>query len=266
MSDSTATLLTWPWALGLGGLILLVLIGEVLARRDRRHGRGLPPGVSSVALVLVWGIAARVAALRGNGLAAMAGPLEAGLSPLWGLAAAMAVGLGWALRRSQLVRPLAVVALVGVATGVPALLKPPAGDGRTLEGAVLPALGGAEVDLAQRDGRALVLNLWASWCGPCRSEMPMMQQVAAQRPDVEILFANQAEDSRTIALFLALEGLSGEAVLIDAERRLARRYGSAALPSTFFFRSDGQLAGAHIGELSEAQLLEWIAKLTGEQP
>ncbi|WP_136634874.1 TlpA family protein disulfide reductase [Pseudooceanicola onchidii] len=164
------------------------------------------------------------------------------------------------LRRTQIGRPLAFVAGIGVLTGgFSALVQDPPGDGSTIRDTPVTTLGGEVRDLGQRNGRPLVLNLWATWCGPCRSEMPMMQRIAEAMPDIDVAFANQAETPQQVALYLATEGLSGRDVVLDPDKRLARRFGGAGLPATFFFAADGALVSVFLGEISEAMLRDRIA-------
>ncbi|MGV8189993.1 TlpA family protein disulfide reductase, partial [Pseudomonas aeruginosa] len=66
---------------------------------------------------------------------------------------------------------------------------------------------GESVQLADFRGRPLVINLWASWCPPCRREMPVLQQAQAENPDVVFLFANQGESAETVRHFLQGENL-----------------------------------------------------------
>ncbi|MBN0545244.1 TlpA family protein disulfide reductase, partial [Pseudomonas aeruginosa] len=74
---------------------------------------------------------------------------------------------------------------------------------------------GESVQLADFRGRPLVINLWASWCPPCRREMPVLQQAQAENPDVVFLFANQGESAETVRHFLQGENLRLDNLLFD---------------------------------------------------
>lgn len=99
-----------------------------------------------------------------------------------------------------------------------------------------------------------MINLWATWCPPCRREMPVLERAQHQRPDVTFLFVNQAESMQSVSTFLATQGLTLDNVLFDASGRLGQAVGSMALPTTLFYRADGRLINSHLGELSQASL------------
>lgn len=124
--------------------------------------------------------------------------------------------------------------------------------------AELYALDGGRTDLAslqqRADSRPMVVNLWATWCPPCRAEMPVLEQAQKERPDVLFVFANQAEDTSTIEQFLDQMNLELNHVLRDRRGEVARQAGSAALPTTLFYDASGRLVGSHLGQLSKATL------------
>ncbi|WP_155718381.1 TlpA family protein disulfide reductase, partial [Pseudomonas fluorescens] len=103
-------------------------------------------------------------------------------------------------------------------------------------------------------GGPLVINLWATWCPPCRREMPVLENAQRMRPDVTFLFVNQAESMQSVSTYLATQGLNLDNVLFDASGRLGQAVGSMALPTTLFYQADGRLINSHLGELSEASL------------
>lgn len=113
---------------------------------------------------------------------------------------------------------------------------------------------GMPVQLSDFQGKKLVVNLWATWCPPCRREMPVLQAAQQANPDVVFLFVNQAETPREVGTFLTSQGLQPDNLLFDGSGELARRVGSAALPTTLFYRPDGRLSASHLGELSNASL------------
>lgn len=124
-------------------------------------------------------------------------------------------------------------------------------------------LAGAPVTLANREGLPLVLNLWATWCPPCRREMPMMIDVAGSAQGVDIMFANQGEEDIIIKRFLDLTDLSGQGMIRDPANTLMQKFGLLGLPSTLFFSADGSLKAVHTGEISRAALLAGIKDLKG---
>ncbi|MBA1200958.1 TlpA family protein disulfide reductase [Pseudomonas capeferrum] len=139
------------------------------------------------------------------------------------------------------------------------------------QGTQLPALTlrSAEdrpVALAEFRGRALVINIWATWCPPCRREMPILQAAQHEFPGVTFLFVNQGETPQTVTTFLATTGLNLSHVLFDGSGQLSRQVGSMALPTTLFYNADGMLIGSHLGELSRASLHHALAPLADAQP
>lgn len=102
--------------------------------------------------------------------------------------------------------------------------------------------------------KPVVLNLWASWCGPCRSEMPVLAAAQTRHPDVVFIFANQGEAVPTVRQYLAAERLELTHVALDRQSRLGPALGSSGLPTTVFFNQAGQRVDAHMGALNAAAL------------
>ncbi|ESR27258.1 TlpA disulfide reductase family protein [Lutibaculum baratangense] len=110
-------------------------------------------------------------------------------------------------------------------------------------------------------GPPLVVNLWASWCPPCRREMPMMAEVAASAPHARFVFANQGESRDKVAGFLSAERLEMDTVLIDTLGQISFHYETPGLPATLFINPDGTLRDVHLGEISREVLVEKIARI-----
>jgi thiol-disulfide isomerase/thioredoxin len=160
---------------------------------------------------------------------------------------------GW--RRPGLRRPLGF----GVASGLAFWLLATFSLSIYEQGTRLPEItlknaAGEVVQLADYKGGPLVINLWATWCPPCRREMPVLENAQQHRPDLTFLFVNQAESMQSVATFLETQGLSLTNVLFDGGGRLSQAVGSMALPTTLFYSPEGRLLGSHLGELSEASL------------
>jgi thiol-disulfide isomerase/thioredoxin len=117
---------------------------------------------------------------------------------------------------------------------------------------------GEQVQLRDYAGRQLVINLWATWCPPCRREMPVLQAAQKAHPDVVFLFVNQGESPRQVATFLESQGLQLDNVLFDDSGELGQRAGSAALPTTLFYGVNGRQRDGHLGELSSASLTHYL--------
>ena len=126
---------------------------------------------------------------------------------------------------------------------------------------VLTRLDGGAVNLAAVDGRPTVINLWATWCPPCRREMPALARAQDARPDVRFLFVNQGEGQAKVAGWLEEAGLEIDNVLLDRAMAVPRHYGTAGLPVTLFLGPDGRLVRVHVGEIAPEQIDAEIARL-----
>lgn len=160
---------------------------------------------------------------------------------------------GW--RRPALRKPLSAGVITGlVFWGLSSVSMSLYDKGAQLPDITLRNANGDVVQLADYKGGPLVINLWATWCPPCRREMPVLERAQHQRPDVTFLFVNQAESMQSVSTFLATQGLTLDNVLFDASGRLGQAVGSMALPTTLFYQADGRLINSHLGELSQASL------------
>ena len=121
----------------------------------------------------------------------------------------------------------------------------------------LPAEDGTTIQLADLRGRPVLVNFWASWCPPCRAEMPAMQQVYQELSSqgVTILAINAAnQDDHAAALNFAQSlGLSFP-IVYDQTGETSSRYAIRSLPTSFFVDSQGVIRGIIVGGLSEAAL------------
>ncbi|PHV25410.1 thiol:disulfide interchange protein [Janthinobacterium sp. BJB426] len=183
-----------------------------------------------------------------------------------GIAAALAIA-AWRCRRPAMAamrRPLAVsVACGALAWGVLsagislAYDKPSA-----LPAVALQALDGAPVTLAAlAGGKPMVVNLWASWCPPCRREMPVLAAAQQARADIVFVYANQREDAAAASAFLDRSGVTLRNVVLDSVAALGKAAGSSALPTTLFYDAQGRLVDTHLGELSDASLASKLQKI-----
>ena len=110
-------------------------------------------------------------------------------------------------------------------------------------------------------GKPTVINLWATWCAPCRRELPMMADVAGQVTGVNLVFVNQGERGDAVASYLDKEGLALANAILDPAMAFGRHYEALGLPATLFIGADGMLKSAHLGEISREALLQGIAEL-----
>lgn len=138
---------------------------------------------------------------------------------------------------------------------------------RLLDDSALPQmnvtlLSGESTTLAAlADGKPMVVNLWASWCPPCRREMPMLAAAQQHENSVNFVFSNQGENGAAIQRYLSASQLELTNVTLDRHSELGRVAGSGMLPVTLFYDANGQLAATHLGELSEASLARNLNRL-----
>jgi cytochrome c biogenesis protein CcmG/thiol:disulfide interchange protein DsbE len=111
-------------------------------------------------------------------------------------------------------------------------------------------------------GRPVVLNFWATWCVPCRAEMPALDRLAAERPDVMFLAVDLQEDAGTVRRYFTELGLTALVPLLDGRGAITRRYGVLSLPTTFFLDREGVIRHIEIGgPLSEERLRADLTKI-----
>ncbi len=112
----------------------------------------------------------------------------------------------------------------------------------------LKDLTGKEVRLSGLKGKVVLLNFWATWCGPCRSEMPSMQRLYAQLKGqgLEILAVDLQEDKATVARFVKELGLTFP-VLLDTAGSVGTQYGARAIPTTYLFDRKGFIFARMVG-------------------
>lgn len=123
---------------------------------------------------------------------------------------------------------------------------------------VLETVSAEAVTLSDFTGEPVVINLWATWCPPCRREMPVLEAAERSHPGVRFLFINQGEDNATINRYLEQEGLALDVVLRDPFSKVSHAFNSVGLPTTLFFDASGQLVTTHIGELTTPSLTDYL--------
>ncbi|RBY94038.1 TlpA family protein disulfide reductase [Blastococcus sp. TBT05-19] len=111
-------------------------------------------------------------------------------------------------------------------------------------------LGGGTLDLALAPGVPTVLNLWASWCGPCREELPLFQQLSESAGEQLRVLGVDSQDGRPQGVsFAADAGLTFPSAF-DGEGELAAELGLRGLPQSVFLAADGSIAHIEAGEIS----------------
>lgn len=112
----------------------------------------------------------------------------------------------------------------------------------------LPDKSGSTVSLSEFDGQVVLINFWASWCGPCREEMPLLVELHQRYESLgfTMLGINVEEDSSAADSFLSSVPVTFP-ILYDRENRVSKLYDVIAMPSTVLIGRDGQVRYIHHG-------------------
>ncbi|HVD52465.1 MAG TPA: TlpA disulfide reductase family protein [Candidatus Udaeobacter sp.] len=121
-------------------------------------------------------------------------------------------------------------------------------------------LDGQALRLSSYRGKVVVVNFWATWCAPCREEMPALQRVAASEPNVVVLEVDLMEPGDKARSFLDSLGLDRLQPVLDSDGATTRRFGVLTLPSTFFVDKDGVIRHLELRQMTEAMIRTGIQK------
>lgn len=142
-------------------------------------------------------------------------------------------------------------ATVGGAAGVPALR--------------LPCLvGSQEVALEDLGRRPVLVNLWASWCAPCREEMPLLQEAYERYGDRIGFLGVNTQDTRPAAVSLLADLGVTYAHVVDEDKALLTELAAPGLPVTLAVAADGRVVDRQVGPVSTARLEELVSRLAAE--
>ena len=123
---------------------------------------------------------------------------------------------------------------------------------------------GKQVALSDFRGQPVLLNFWATWCAPCRYEMPLFQEIFKDNKWIEkglvILAVNLQESADNVRLFIAQYGFS-YTVLLDSTGEVGNRYNVMAIPATLFIDKDGIINYAVMGPFQNKDQIEQILAL-----
>lgn len=187
----------------------------------------------------------------------------------WGLVAAAVVALGvWYILRTH--DPAPSVASLPTATAAqtfPTPVPTPQPVEAPKEGAIAPeirleTLEGQDISLAEYRGQVVLVNFWATWCGPCRFEIPELLRAREELADegFEILAVNVGEDAEAVRAFADTMEMTFP-VLLDGDMRVARTYTLRGIPTSFLVDQEGVIRMVHVGILTEASLRERVEAL-----
>jgi len=125
----------------------------------------------------------------------------------------------------------------------------------------LESLDGRQVSLSQYRGSVVLVNFWATWCGPCNSEIPALE--AAYRANKDrgfvILGVDVGDTPQAVQAFVSNKGISYP-VLLDEGGRMLVRYGGLGVPMSALVDQDGIIRERHVGGISKAKLESYLEK------
>ncbi|NDJ35143.1 MAG: TlpA family protein disulfide reductase [Chloroflexi bacterium] len=135
--------------------------------------------------------------------------------------------------------------------------------GETAPDFTAETLGGDPVTLSGLGGQVVAVNFWATWCVPCRTEMPALQAASEANDNLTIVAVNVGERERPVSEFVDELGLTFT-IALDPSEDISNLYGVRGLPVTVWIDPDGMVRFEHIGGLTAAQIDQYIAELAAQ--
>lgn len=175
--------------------------------------------------------------------------------------------------RSRLVRSAVVVSLLvaGCAPGPLVDVAADAGDTAPPPDARLADAGYPETaawvrDEIARSGRPVIVKFFASWCGPCEAEAPILLDAASAHPEVAWLGVDHQDRPAAARDWIAEHGFDQIPTVADVEGEVARALGARGMPSVSFVDDTGTLVHTHTGPIDPSLLEAWIDHLAHDGP
>jgi|GEM_PF-1098641 len=126
----------------------------------------------------------------------------------------------------------------------------------------LATLDGKNISLTDLRGQVVLVNFWATWCPPCRAEMPEIQNAydKYRAQNFTVLAVDVAEDEATIAPFVQEFKLTFP-ILLDRDTAVSKKYSVLGLPTSFFIGRDGTIRAVNLGAMNRAYIESQLAPL-----
>ena len=155
---------------------------------------------------------------------------------------------------------VALLVAVGIFVVWKMVMGGPVAQGR-IESVPLTDLSGRQVDLANyyQGDKPIVLNFWATWCGPCIREIPEFIKFQDNHPEITVLGVSLDEDKTLAALsaFVRRRDINYE-ILYDEQGAAGRSFGVTTLPTTYVLSPDGTIRQVRVGALTEPTLIRMV--------
>ena len=126
----------------------------------------------------------------------------------------------------------------------------------------LSTLDGHAVKLSDFRGSPILINFWATYCVPCRIEMPLVEKVASAHPNLVVLLVDERDERGAARQFVSDLHIFSP-VLYDGDGRTGDLYAISGLPTTVFIRTDGSIEGRYIGQTDEGLLTRHVSAIGG---
>jgi cytochrome c biogenesis protein CcmG, thiol:disulfide interchange protein DsbE len=136
--------------------------------------------------------------------------------------------------------------------------------GRMAPEFTLDRLDGEPITLSGLQGRPVVVNFFATWCGPCRAEMPEFREAQEKHNEsvnLAVLFVDWQEPATVVRSFVDELGIPSDHVLLDETGEVGRLYRVRGMPTTFFIDRDGVIQAAHLGAIDRMLLDRGLARI-----
>lgn len=124
---------------------------------------------------------------------------------------------------------------------------------RSQKGAAIPDFTvsdpeGKQLKLTSLKGKPLLINLWATWCGPCVAELPALGKLAVERVgELQVVIVSQDTQVDKVGPFLKEHGVPQLEAWLDAKNDLTFHYGTGTLPTTILYDADGKEVWRYVG-------------------
>ncbi len=123
----------------------------------------------------------------------------------------------------------------------------------------LKDLQGNTVSLSDLKGKKVLLNFWATWCPPCKAEMPDIEKVYQEYKDdgLVVLAVDIGEKQDKVKEFVENNGYT-YTVLLDTDQAVASKYNISAIPASYFIDPEGNVVKRHVGSMTERQIKDYL--------